>query len=68
MTAVLERHEPLGLHDLAIDGHALTSELDLAPGPVVGQLLEHLLEFVLAEPARNSREQLLDEARHELAR
>jgi tRNA nucleotidyltransferase (CCA-adding enzyme) len=65
---VLERHEPLGLPDLAIDGNALTSELSIAPGPLVGQLLDHLLEFVLAEPARNTRQQLLDEARAELAR
>lgn len=68
VTGVLERHEPLGLRDLAIDGNALTSELAIAPGPLVGQLLEHLLDFVLADPARNSHEQLLDEARAELAR
>jgi tRNA nucleotidyltransferase (CCA-adding enzyme) len=68
VTDVLERHEPLGLADLAIDGNTLTTELSLAPGPLVGQLLDHLLEFVLAEPARNSPEQLLDEARAELAR
>jgi hypothetical protein len=40
----------------------------LAPGPRVGQLLDHLLEFVTADPANNSREQLLAEARSELAR
>jgi hypothetical protein len=40
----------------------------MSPGPDVGRLLEHLLEFVIAEPARNSREQLLEEARAEVAR
>jgi len=35
---------------------------------VVGRLLDHLVEFVIAEPARNSRQQLLDEARAELLR
>jgi putative nucleotidyltransferase with HDIG domain len=68
VNAVLDRHEPLGLRDLAIDGRVLTSELGLAPGPRVGQLLDHLLEFVTADPANNSREQLLAEARSELAR
>ena len=66
--AVLDRHEPLGLRDLAIDGRVLTAELGMSPGPVVGRLLEHLLEFVIAEPARNSRGQLLEEARAEVAR
>jgi tRNA nucleotidyltransferase (CCA-adding enzyme) len=68
VTAVLDRHEPLGLRDLAIDGRVLTDELGVSPGPVVGRLLDHLLEFVIGDPARNSREQLLDEARAELAR
>ena len=68
VTDVLDRHEPLGVRDLAIDGRILTGELELAPGPVVGRLLDHLVEFVIADPARNSREQLLDEARAELAR
>ena len=68
VTDVLDRHEPLGLRDLAVDGRVLTAELGLTPGPVVGRLLDHLVEFVIAEPARNSREQLLDEARAELLR
>ena len=68
VTDVLDRHEPLGVRDLAVDGRVLTGELGLAPGPVVGRLLDHLVEFVIAEPARNTREQLLDEARAELLR
>jgi tRNA nucleotidyltransferase/poly(A) polymerase len=68
VTDVLDRHEPLGVRDLAVDGRVLTGELGLAPGPVVGRLLDHLVDFVIAEPARNSRQQLLDEARAELLR
>jgi putative nucleotidyltransferase with HDIG domain len=65
---VLESHEPLGLRDLAVDGTLLTTELGLAPGPVIGRLLEHLLDWVTDDPARNTREQLLSEARTEAAR
>jgi poly(A) polymerase/tRNA nucleotidyltransferase (CCA-adding enzyme) len=48
---------------LAIDGNDLLTELDLAPGPVVGELLRHLLEVVLDDPSQNTREQLLALAR-----
>jgi tRNA nucleotidyltransferase/poly(A) polymerase len=48
---------------LAIDGHDLVAELDLAPGPVVGELLRHLLEVVLDDPSQNTRERLLALAR-----
>ena len=41
--------------------------LSIAPGPVVGKLLERLLELVTDEPAKNTREALLDEARRFLA-
>ena len=68
VTAVLDRHEPLGLRDLAVDGSVLTGALGVVPGPLVGRLLDHLLEFVIADPARNSPEQLLAEARAELER
>ncbi|CAN5853330.1 HD domain-containing protein [soil metagenome] len=54
---------PLRLRDLAVDGGDLTAELGLRPGPIVGRLLERLLESVVADPARNSRDQLLADAR-----
>jgi hypothetical protein len=58
----------LSLRELAIHGDDLTAELMIAPGPVVGKLLEHLLSWVLDDPARNHRVALLAEARAELAR
>jgi tRNA nucleotidyltransferase (CCA-adding enzyme) len=60
--------------DAALDGAALTSKelaikgRDLiaaeiaAPGKQLGELLEGLLDWVLEDPARNHREQLLAEA------
>jgi tRNA nucleotidyltransferase (CCA-adding enzyme) len=49
--------------DLALDGHVLMAELGIAPGRVVGELLEALLEIVTDEPERNERAALLDAAR-----
>jgi tRNA nucleotidyltransferase (CCA-adding enzyme) len=60
--AVLDAHVPLGLHDLAIDGDVLRAELGLAPGPLIGRLLDDLLEWVIAWPERNTRAQLLARA------
>ena len=45
--------------DLAIDGDDLMRELGLKPGPQLGQLIERLLERVIAEPALNDRPTLL---------
>jgi tRNA nucleotidyltransferase (CCA-adding enzyme) len=58
---------PLSLRELAIDGHDLTTELDLAPGQLVGRLLDRLLESVVSDPQRNTRDQLLADARQWLA-
>jgi tRNA nucleotidyltransferase/poly(A) polymerase len=48
---------------LAIDGTDLMTELGLEPGPLVGELLARLLEAVLDDPSRNTRERLLALAR-----
>ncbi|MET0287895.1 MAG: hypothetical protein ABW352_25625 [Polyangiales bacterium] len=56
---------PLTTRELALDGRTLMSELALKPGPILGVLLDHLLELVLEDPARNTRESLLERARAE---
>ena len=68
VAAELAAGAPLTLRDLAVRGDDLTGALDLAPGPVVGVLLDHLLQWVLDDPTRNARAQLIDEARAQLAR
>jgi tRNA nucleotidyltransferase (CCA-adding enzyme) len=60
---VLAEGAALTTRDLAIDGHALMKEVGLAPGRIIGQVLEALLELVIAEPALNTREALLERAR-----
>lgn len=59
----LERKPPLSTRDLAVDGNDIMKEFGLTPGPVVGQVLNHLLEAVLDEPGVNQRERLLAIAR-----
>jgi tRNA nucleotidyltransferase (CCA-adding enzyme) len=50
------------LRDLAVDGDDLR-QAGIAPGPGLGKILEALLDAVLQDPARNTREWLLGEAR-----
>jgi putative nucleotidyltransferase with HDIG domain len=58
----LDAQHPLGLADLAIDGNDLLTELGGRPGPWVGGVLERLLESVVADPGRNTRDRLLADA------
>jgi tRNA nucleotidyltransferase (CCA-adding enzyme) len=44
---------------LAVDGADLIGELGLAEGPLLGRILEDLLERVIADPALNERPTLL---------
>jgi tRNA nucleotidyltransferase (CCA-adding enzyme) len=61
-----ERNHPHRLTDLAVDGSDLI-ELGFAEGPVLGRTLESLLDAVVDEPALNTRDQLLERARQQLA-
>jgi tRNA nucleotidyltransferase (CCA-adding enzyme) len=61
--SILGANQAFTLKDLAVTGTLLMEELDLAPGPVVGQVLRALLDDVLEAPEHNERERLLDRAR-----
>lgn len=58
---------PLSVGELAIGGRDLI-RLGLRPGPAFGEILEALLEQVLAEPALNTRDALIPLARDLAAR
>jgi len=60
---VLAEGAALSTRDLAIDGNDLIKELGVKPGRIIGEVLEALLEVVIAEPAHNEREALLARAR-----
>ncbi|MEP7379024.1 MAG: HD domain-containing protein [Chloroflexota bacterium] len=68
VAAELAAGAPLTLHELALRGDDLTAALALEPGPVVGELLDHLLQWVLDDPSRNARAALIAEARAQLER
>lgn len=54
----LERKEPFGLRDLAVNGHDLM-EAGVAEGPQLGITLKRLLAAVLENPDLNNRDALL---------
>ncbi|MFO1464531.1 MAG: CCA tRNA nucleotidyltransferase [bacterium] len=55
----LEKKPPFGAKDLALNGHDLMN-LGYPEGPVLGQILKKLVEVVLDDPARNTRQSLLE--------
>jgi hypothetical protein len=48
---------------LAVDGADLITELGLSEGPLLGRLLDGLLEAVIVDPSLNQRPTLLALAR-----
>ena len=53
--------EPVEIGDLAVDGDDLLAA-GVPAGPGMKTVLEHLLAFVLEDPARNTRDALLARA------
>jgi len=56
---LLRESSALKVTDLAVDGHDVMRELGLPPGPAIREALEALLEEVLDDPMRNTRDHLL---------
>jgi tRNA nucleotidyltransferase (CCA-adding enzyme) len=54
--------------DLAVDGKELMVALGISPGRIVGEILAHLVEWVVDDPARNDAAQLIVEARDFVAK
>jgi len=48
-----------GTRDLAISGNDVIRQLGVVPGPIVGRVLDRLLEKVLDDPSLNERDSLL---------
>ena len=55
---ILKEKQPLTVKDLAVNGYDLM-EIGIQPGEQMGQVLDRLLEKVLAEPEMNTKENLL---------
>ena len=56
--AELANKPPFGLRDLALTGKDIMKMFDILPGPIVGRVLDHLLERVLDDPQDNTPEKL----------
>jgi len=55
--------DPIELADLVVDGEDLQRE-GIARGPALGKILRLLLEWVVEDPARNTRGRLIERARN----
>jgi len=60
---IIEEENAITVRDLDIDGHVLMDEFNLAPGPLIGRILNDLLEVVLDDPYANRRDILLERSR-----
>ena len=63
---VLAEGAALSTRDLKINGRDLISELGIAPGRIIGEILNALLDEVTSDPTINERGLLLDRARRRL--
>jgi hypothetical protein len=59
--------DPLSVGDLSIDGSDLM-DLGVPAGPAVGTTLRRLLELVIENPEKNTRDALLESARSIIGR
>ncbi len=58
----IEEENAISVRDLKINGTVIMEKFRLAPGPVIGKILNALLEDVLDDPAVNTPELLLEKA------
>jgi tRNA nucleotidyltransferase (CCA-adding enzyme) len=63
----IDKKSPFGFKDLEISGDDIMAQFNLEPGPLIGEILNDLLEVVLDNPAANTREALLARAKQYLA-
>ncbi len=56
----MKSRPPLHIGDLALNGTDVMQALSLKPGPLVGEILEQIHQWVLDEPGLNVRDVLID--------
>ena len=57
---IIAAGEPVKISDLAISGRDVMKELGIGPSAAVGEHLQYLMEQVIADPAANTYENLVD--------
>ncbi len=56
---VIEKDNAFTVKDLDIDGHIIMEQLKVKPGPIIGKILNELLEKVLDNPELNKQDILI---------
>jgi poly(A) polymerase/tRNA nucleotidyltransferase (CCA-adding enzyme) len=63
ISTVLEEDNAFTARDLAVNGYDLMQEAGIPKGPLLGKVIDHLLETVIDDPGQNTKEKLLRIAR-----
>lgn len=61
---IIEEDNAFKISDLDINGNDIMENLNLTPGPIIGEILNHLLDIVLDHPELNKKEILIEEAKN----
>ncbi|MCX8029316.1 MAG: HD domain-containing protein [Brevinematales bacterium] len=56
---IIEQENAISLKDLKVDGYDIMSALNIPPGPMVGRILNGLLQIVIEDPSKNEKETLI---------
>ena len=56
---ILEKENAITVKDLEINGNDVMKQFNLKPGPIIGAILNHLLEEILDDPEKNNHDTLL---------
>jgi putative nucleotidyltransferase with HDIG domain len=67
IVAEINKKSPFGLRDLPVSGNDIMREFNLPAGPIVGEVLNDLLETVLDNPEKNTYETLIGRAKEFLS-
>ena len=60
---IITEENAITVRDLNINGNILMEQFNLKPGPVIGRILNELLEIILDYPEKNNQEILLEMSR-----
>lgn len=55
--------QPFTVHDLKLTGHDIMKELNLKPGPKIGEIMDELFQAVVAKEVKNTKPALLKKLR-----
>ena len=61
---IIEEENAITVRDLNINGNDLINEFNLKPGPLIGKILNYLLDLILDEPKLNNKDFLLETTRN----